>query len=90
MSLTVERSQLVEIARCVYSGSLEIEAHLRTQLLKKPITGLFNKIEDKLWRTIVEEHPWKDFTGDQETKTRNNILKRICTVLKSKFLNIFV
>jgi len=87
MSVKIERNELVEIARSVYTGNLEIEAHLRTQLLKKPITGLFKKIEDKLWRTIGEEHPCKNFSGDLELKTRGNILRRICTVLKSKFLN---
>jgi len=87
MSVTIERSQLVDIARGLYDGNLEIESHLSRQLKKKPITGFFNKIEDKLWRMVVQEHPWKDFTGDLEAKTRGNILRRICTVLKSKLLN---
>ena len=84
MSVTIERSQLVDIARGIYDGNLEIESHLRKQLIKKPITGFFNKIEDKLWRKIVQDHPSKDFTGKQESQTRGNILKKICTVLKSK------
>ena len=90
MSVTIERKQLVDIARSVYGGSLEIETHLMTILKKKPIAGLLKKIEDKLWRTIVEEHPWKDFRGDLEAKTRGNILRRICTVLKSKFRKYFI
>ena len=85
MSVTIERSQLVDIARDLYDGNLEIESHLRKQLTKKPITGFFNKIEDKLWRKIVHDHPCKDFSGKQESLTRRNILKKICRVLKSKF-----
>ena len=85
MSVSIERCQLVAIASTVHVGSLEIEAHLRTSLKKKPIIGFFNKIEEKLWKKIAQEHPCKDFTGEKESKTRANILKRICTVLKSKF-----
>lgn len=85
MSVTIERKQLVEIARSMYSGSLEIETHLKKIIKKKPIAGFFNKMEEKLWRMVKEEHPWKDFTGEQESKTRGNILQKICTVLKSKF-----
>ena len=89
MSVTVERKQLVDMARSMYSGSLEIETHLKSMLKKKPIAGFFKKIEEKLWRKIAEDHPWKNFIGEQESKTRANILKKICVVLKSKFLNIF-
>ena len=85
MSVIIERRQLVDIARDLYDGSLEIESHLRKQLIKKPITGFFIKIEEKLWKKIVHDHPGKDFSGKQESQTRSNILKKICRVLKSKF-----
>ena len=85
MSVKIERSQLVDIARSVYTGRLEIENHLKFSLKKKPIAGIFNKIEEKLWTKINQEHPLKDFTGEKESMTRCNILKRICTVIKSKF-----
>ena len=90
MSVTIQRSQIVDIACGLYDGNLEIESYLSKQLNKKPIPGFFNKIEDKLWRMVVQEHPWKDFSGDLEAKTRGNILRRICTVLKSKCLNFFM
>ena len=86
MSVSIERNQLVDIARSVYDGSLEIETHLSKQLKKKPIGGFLKKVEEKLWRIIVEEHPWKDFTGQRESLTRANIFQKICTVLKSKFV----
>ena len=89
MSVSIERTQLVEIARSIYDGSVEIETHLRTSLKKKPIVGFFSKVEEKLWGMIAKEHPWKDFTCGKESKTRANILKRICTVLKSEFLKNF-
>ena len=90
MSVTISRDQLIKIARSIYCGSLEIETHLTKMLQKKPIAGFFKKIEEKLWRKIVEEHPFKDFTGERESLTRANILRKICTVLKSKCLNVFM
>ena len=90
MSLSIERTQLVDIARSVYEGSLEIEAFLEKSLVKKPIAGFFRKVEDKLWEMIVRENPWKNFSGEKESKTRANILKKICRVLKSKFWKISV
>ena len=89
LNVSIERSQLVDIARSVYVGSLEIEAHLKKSLKKKPLPGFFSKIEEKLWRIITKEHPFKDFTGEKESKTRANILQRVCTVLTSKFCNFF-
>ena len=85
MSVTIERTQLVDIARSVYEGSLEIEAHLEKSLGKKSIAGFFRKVEEKLWEMINRENPWKNFSGEKESKTRANILQKICTVLKSKF-----
>jgi len=84
MSVSVERSRLVDLARTVYDGGLGIEDHLKKALAKKPIAGLFSKIEEKLWTMLIKEHPWKDFTFGKESKTRANILKKICRVLKSK------
>ena len=49
----IERSELVDIARSVYGGKVEIEAHLKRILKKRPIAGFFHKIEEKLWRMIV-------------------------------------
>ena len=90
MSLKIQRSELVEIARSVYSGHLEIEAHLKSTLKKKPIGGIFNKIEENLWRKLVQEHPLKDFSGEQESRTRRNIFKKICVVIKSKCFSNFL
>ena len=84
MSVKIERNELVDIARSVNSGSLDIEAYLKKNLKKRPIAGIFHKIEEKLWRMIVEKHPSRDFTGEKESLTRSNILKRVCTVIKSK------
>ena len=88
MSVSVERSQLVDLARTVYDGKLEIEDHLKKCLAKKPIAGFFSKVEEKLWMMLTKEHPWKDFTCGKESLARANILKKICRVLKSKFLKI--
>ena len=88
MSVKIERNELLDIARSVYSGGADIEAFLKKNLKKKPIAGIFHKIEEKLWRMIVEEHPLKNFTGERESMTRPGILKRICTVIKSKFFHI--
>jgi len=89
MSVSVERSRLVDLARIVYDGKLEIEDHLKKCLAKKPIAGFFSKVEEKLWTMLTKEHPWKDFTcGKEKSLTRANILKKICTVLKSKFWKI--
>lgn len=84
MSVKIERNELVDIARSVNSGSLDIETYLKKNLKKRPIAGIFHKIEEKLWRMIVEKHPSRDFTGEKESLTRSNILKRVCTVIKSK------
>ena len=89
MSVTIARDQVIEIARSIYCGSLEIETHLKAMLKKKPIAGFFKKVEEKLWRKIVEEHPWKNFAGEQESLTRANFLKKICVILKSKFEILF-
>ncbi len=90
MSVKIERKQLVDIAQGVYSGNEEIEAHLKKSLKKKPVAAIFKKIEERVWRMIAQDHPLKDFTGQQESLTRRNILKRICTVLKSKFFSYFM
>ena len=88
MSVSIERTKLVAIARSLHVGSSEIETHLKLSLKKKPIVGFLSKIEEKLWEMITKEHPWKDFTCGKESKTRANILQKICTVLKSKFWKI--
>ena len=89
MSVSIERTKLVAIARSLHVGSSEIETHLKLSLKKKPIVGFLSKIEEKLWEMITKEHPWKDFTcGKEKSLTRANILKKICTVLKSKFWKI--
>ena len=88
MSVSIERTKLVTIARSLHVGSSEIETHLKLSLKKKPIVGFLSKIEEKLWEMITIEHPWKDFTCGKESKTRANILQKICTVLKSKFWKI--
>ena len=85
MSVTVERKQLVEIARSMYSGNSEIETHLSKIIKKKPIAGFFIKMEEKLWRMVKEEHPWKDFTGEQESRTRGNILKKFAQYSRVSF-----
>ena len=85
MSVKIERNELLDIARSVYSGGADIEAYLKKNLKQRPIAGIFHKIEEKLWRMIVEEHPLRDYSGEKESLTRTNILKRICTVIKSKF-----
>ena len=87
MSVLITRTQLVDIARSLHVGSSGIETHLKLSLKKKPIAGFLSKIEAKLWEMIAKDHPWKDFTCGKESKTRANILQRICTVLKSKFWN---
>ena len=84
MSVNVERKELVDIARSLYNGKLDIEEKLKLALTQKNQPFL-KKMEKKLWDTIVRDHPWKDFTGSEESKTRSNIVKRIRTVIKGKF-----
>ena len=88
MSVKIERSELVAIAQSVYNGNDEIETFLKKRLKEGSKTAVFKKMEEKLWERMVEQHPLKDFTGERESKTRGNIVKRIRTVLKSKFFLI--
>ena len=90
MSIKIERSELVTIARSVYNGNEEIEKYLQKRLKEGPKTAVFKKMEEKLWVMMVEQHPLKDFTGDQESKIRCNIVQRIRTVIKSKFLESLI
>ncbi len=68
MSVSIERSQLVHIAQSVYVGSLEIEAHLKKSLKRKPIASIFNQVEEKLWRINARKHPFKGIK-DKTTST---------------------
>lgn len=84
MSVKVERKELVAIAQRIYDGKLDIEKKLKLALNEKK-NYFLTKLENELWRTIVRDHPWKDFTGKRESLTRANILQLMRTVIKSKF-----
>ena len=86
--MKIERSELVDLARSVYNGNVEIEKFLKKRLKEGTKAALFKRIEEKLWERIVQQHPLKNFAGERESRTRANILKRICTVIKSKFFHI--
>ena len=82
MSVIIERKTLVDIARRVYSGKWDIEKKIEKSLADEP--NFFKNVEKELWKKILGDHPWKDFTGKKESQTRSNIVKRIRTVFKSK------
>ena len=50
MSVTIERNELLDIARSVHSGGADIEAYLKKNLKKRPIAGIFHKIEENVWK----------------------------------------
>ena len=86
--MKIARNELIDLARSVYNGNVEIEKFLKKRLKEGSKAALFKRIEEKLWGMIAQQHPLKNFAGEQESLTRANILKRICTVIKSKFFHI--
>ena len=85
--MKIERNELVTLAQSVYNGNEEIEKFLKKRLKEGPKAAVFKKMEEKLWEMMVQQHPLKNFAGEKESQTRGNILKRICTVIKSKFFS---
>ena len=79
MSVNIERNELIKIAETIYQGNLEIEEYL-----KRARPTFFKKIEEKLWGKLVGDHPYKDFSGGKVSKTRDNIRRRLVTVVKGK------
>ena len=53
MSVKIERNELLDIARSVYSGGADIEAYLKKNLKKKPIAAIFHKIEEKCYHISI-------------------------------------
>lgn len=79
MSLKVERHALVELAKGLYGGGLEIEAYL--DIAKD---SFFKKLMEKCWSDIVRSNPEKNFAGEKESRAKSNMQAKIKTMMKSK------
>ena len=78
MSMKIGRTELVALARDIYEGN-DFKGTLARS--KKPFV---KKLEKKLWEDLKEKYPERDFTCEDESRTRANIVKKLERVMKCK------
>ena len=81
MSMFIGKFEVISLARDVYVGK-DFKGALR-RVNKKFVEDT----EKKLWETLNERYPERDFTGGDESLAHANLVIKIKPLLKCKFLN---
>ena len=84
MSVNLEKTELVALARDIHEGPSDFDDALR-----RCNAGFVKKLESKLWNDLKKKYPDRDFTGQKESRTRANITDKLKRMLKCKFFVAF-
>ena len=79
MSMKIEKSELIALARSHYEESKDFD-----EVLRRCHDGFLKKMWNWLLSDLKEKYPDRDFTGEKESKTRGNVMQKMKTILKCK------
>ena len=82
MSMFYGKTELVALARDIFEGN-DFEGALR-----RSNKGFIKSLENKLWETLKEKYPERDFTCGNEALTRSNRLQKLAPILKCKSFSV--